>query len=705
MAIDYKPDQNKYKNMTPFKTWLIYQINTWGVNNFPFLENDFDQLTNYGMLMKLMKAINDNITNQNLVEEDMTKLYEAFTELQKYINDTFDELNLQEEVNNKLDQMVLDGTFERLLSVFIKSTIECYFPQTDTYGDMSILECKSDGINKNIIIDFADDGGLTTYLNIKNKLINKGLTKFDYAIVSHYHIDHVGNLLYMLNDNDFDFSECTFYLPPTPDYTRFIGSTSYIPEKEQEIINALNTRNIPYIQCTNETTVNVFDDISINFLNADVNDFDSYYNEIAYNETIQADMTIYNNFSMVTQVNHKNLRLLFTGDIQKAAETVIIDQGLQIPDLLKIEHHGINARDQYDFEYENNFWNPKIAVGMSNVTTQYAYIRRKAKDIETYFTFYNGDIEITSSGYNLISNTENGRYNPEITLERYNIMKGITGYLNLAETNVPHLISANEDLDDYVAPGTYCCPTQAIANTLSNKPPINVGFKLITMITTIPEHVYQIAIQNFNSKVWTRHGNKEENNDYYTFSNWATFSMLGDNLILGSGTDLNDLVVGNYSSYSGEITNSLLNKPDAMPSVAFSMEVKYLTDRTDRILQTIYCNSKDNIIFVRALTADGWSNWSAYDTMMNRLIPNNTSLNNVGVGNWCSNAAAQTSTLTNVPTGVTGGFKLECRYLTWNNTIRLYQKLIPNIATPEIYYRTLSGNSWGNWYKFTGTQV
>lgn len=116
MAIDFKPEQNDYTNLTPFKTWLIYQINTWGVNNFPFLENDFDQLTNYGMMMKLMKAMNDTIGNQNKVEDDMSKLYEAFTELQTYIDNYFENLDVQEEVNNKLDEMASDGTLEEIIN-------------------------------------------------------------------------------------------------------------------------------------------------------------------------------------------------------------------------------------------------------------------------------------------------------------------------------------------------------------------------------------------------------------------------------------------------------------------------------------------------------------------------------------------------------------------------------------------------------------
>ena len=119
MAIDYKPEQNDYTNLTPFKTWLVTQINTWGVNNFPFLEGDFDKLTNYGMLMKMMKCLNDIISNQNLVEDDMSKMYNAFTELQTYINDYFDNLDVQEEINNKLDEMAENGELSQLIETYI----------------------------------------------------------------------------------------------------------------------------------------------------------------------------------------------------------------------------------------------------------------------------------------------------------------------------------------------------------------------------------------------------------------------------------------------------------------------------------------------------------------------------------------------------------------------------------------------------------
>lgn len=119
MAIDYKPEQNDYTNLTPFKTWLVNQINTWGINNFPFLESDFDKLSNYGMMMKLMKAMNDVIGNQNLVESDMSNLFNAFTELQNYINNYFDNLDVQDEINNKLDEMTESGELLNMIKGYV----------------------------------------------------------------------------------------------------------------------------------------------------------------------------------------------------------------------------------------------------------------------------------------------------------------------------------------------------------------------------------------------------------------------------------------------------------------------------------------------------------------------------------------------------------------------------------------------------------
>ena len=108
-----------YKNLTPFK-WFILE-------NFPFIEDDFDALTNWQLFCKLGAYMNMVINSQNTVGEQVENLTDAFIGLQNYVNDYFDNLDVQDEINNKLDDMVEDGSLTSIISAFINSTaIWCY---------------------------------------------------------------------------------------------------------------------------------------------------------------------------------------------------------------------------------------------------------------------------------------------------------------------------------------------------------------------------------------------------------------------------------------------------------------------------------------------------------------------------------------------------------------------------------------------------
>ena len=96
-----------YKNMTPFK-WFVLE-------NFPFIENDFEAINNYHLFSKVVEYLNKTIDNMNLTGEQMENVTNAMTELQNYVNNYFNNLDVQEEINNKLDEMVEDGTFENIL--------------------------------------------------------------------------------------------------------------------------------------------------------------------------------------------------------------------------------------------------------------------------------------------------------------------------------------------------------------------------------------------------------------------------------------------------------------------------------------------------------------------------------------------------------------------------------------------------------------
>lgn len=98
----------KFTRLTPFKRCVL--------QNFPFIEADFDALTNYGLLCKIVEYLNQVIASQNEVQGVTEELVTAFNNLHDYVKNYFDNLDVQEEINNKLDEMADDGTLEEIIN-------------------------------------------------------------------------------------------------------------------------------------------------------------------------------------------------------------------------------------------------------------------------------------------------------------------------------------------------------------------------------------------------------------------------------------------------------------------------------------------------------------------------------------------------------------------------------------------------------------
>lgn len=91
----------EYKNLTPFK-WFVLE-------NFPFIEADFDALTEWQLFCKLGKEMNKIINNENALGTQVENVTNAFIELKNYVNNYFDSLDIQEEVNKKIDVLINEG--------------------------------------------------------------------------------------------------------------------------------------------------------------------------------------------------------------------------------------------------------------------------------------------------------------------------------------------------------------------------------------------------------------------------------------------------------------------------------------------------------------------------------------------------------------------------------------------------------------------
>ena len=94
-----------YTNLTPFK-WYVLE-------NFPFIEADFDALTDWQLFCKLGKEINKIIPAVN-------KVGQQTEDLTNFVTNYFDNLDVQDEINNKLNQMVQDGTLQEIITQYLQ---------------------------------------------------------------------------------------------------------------------------------------------------------------------------------------------------------------------------------------------------------------------------------------------------------------------------------------------------------------------------------------------------------------------------------------------------------------------------------------------------------------------------------------------------------------------------------------------------------
>lgn len=120
-----------------FENTKIPKFRRCVLQNFPFIEADFDALTDYQLLCKVVEYLNKVIDQTNSTSESMNQLNEAFVELKNYVDHYFDNLDVQEEINNKLDDMAEQGQLADIVAAYIQlKGILAY----DTVADMKIAE-------------------------------------------------------------------------------------------------------------------------------------------------------------------------------------------------------------------------------------------------------------------------------------------------------------------------------------------------------------------------------------------------------------------------------------------------------------------------------------------------------------------------------------------------------------------------------------
>lgn len=100
--------------LSPFK-WFVLQ-------NFPFIEADFDALTNYELMCKVVEYLNETIAKTNELGNQV-----------EVLTNWFNNLDVQEEINNKLDEMADSGELQEIMADYLNTKAIFGF---DTKQDM-----------------------------------------------------------------------------------------------------------------------------------------------------------------------------------------------------------------------------------------------------------------------------------------------------------------------------------------------------------------------------------------------------------------------------------------------------------------------------------------------------------------------------------------------------------------------------------------
>ncbi len=172
-------------------------------------------------------------------------------------------------------------------------------------------------------------------------LLDKGIAKLDYVLISHFDSDHVGGILTLLKE---------------------IKTEKVIISKQGE--NSQNYENFKEI--VKEKRVKV-----IIVKQADMLTIENNLSlQILWPQEEQISENVLNNNSLVAKLNYKNFSILLTGDIEEIAEKKILEtyknSNILKSTVLKVAHHGSKSSSIQEFLEQVK---PKIAligVGKNN---------------------------------------------------------------------------------------------------------------------------------------------------------------------------------------------------------------------------------------------------------------------------------------------------------------------------------------------------
>lgn len=148
--------------------WLIRMFNEFSKDTTDFVNNFVDETNTE--IARFENATDEEIARfEHDTTETVNDYIARFVALKEFVDDYFDNLDVQEEINNKLDDMLDQGTLQEIITAYIQSNVAWTF---DSVTDMKLATNLINGsFAQTIGYHSANDGGSAIY-KIRSKTVD-----------------------------------------------------------------------------------------------------------------------------------------------------------------------------------------------------------------------------------------------------------------------------------------------------------------------------------------------------------------------------------------------------------------------------------------------------------------------------------------------------------------------------------------------------
>lgn len=271
-------------------------------------------------------------------------------------------------VEDRYDQ-IFDASQDpgRLTARFLKLTTR----SDEKSGDSTILT-SPDG--KVMIIDA---GNPSTYVDVDRALKALGITRIDYLVASHPHVDHIGSFAQLIRNYEVGAVYTSEVVYPTSHYKNYMA--------------AIEETNTPHIILKDGDSFMFGEHVSVEVLHPlpGVEYYDGYPN---------SSTQFINNLSVVMKLTFNESTFLFAGDLYTDGERNVVERhGERLrADILKVPHHGDSTSSSKRFREAVQ---AKVGVMMHDAIADLnVYKKYRREETMVYISSIDGSVLVSTAG-------------------------------------------------------------------------------------------------------------------------------------------------------------------------------------------------------------------------------------------------------------------------------------------------------------------